>query len=155
MLVLQKEGYVVQNLDGDVLRRGLNSDLGFDMVSRIENIRRATEVAKILRDSGVICICSFITPTLSIRQKVRDVIGPDNLLEIFVNAPLEVCEQRDVKGMYKKARAGQIKDFTGISSPYEAPESQELTVNTGATTLGQCVRQVIDEIQLRGIVSKH
>jgi adenylyl-sulfate kinase len=146
MVILQKEGFWVQNLDGDVLRKGLNSDLGYDMVSRIENIRRAAEVSKILMDSGVICICSFITPTLSLRQKVRDIIGSENLVEIFVNAPLEVCEKRDVKGMYKKARAGIIEDFTGISSPFEHPANPNIEIRTDLLTIEESVNKCLEVI---------
>ncbi len=146
MPILQKEGYMVQNLDGDVLRKGLNSDLGYDMVSRIENIRRAAEVSKILMDSGVICICSFITPTLSIRQKVRDIIGHENLVEIFVNAPLAVCEKRDVKGMYKKARLGIIEDFTGISSPFEHPDHPNIEIRTDLLTIEESVNKCLEVI---------
>lgn len=144
--VLQKKGCHVQNLDGDVLRKGLNSDLGFDMVSRIENIRRAAEVSKILLDSGVICLCSFITPTSSIRQKVREIIGDENLVEIFVNAPLEVCEQRDVKGMYKKARLGIIQEFTGISSPFEPPDNPDIEIRTDLLTVEESVKKCLEVI---------
>jgi adenylylsulfate kinase len=116
------------------------------MVSRIENIRRAAEVSKILMDSGVICICSFITPTLSLRQKVRDIIGSENLVEIFVNAPLEVCEKRDVKGMYKKARAGIIEDFTGISSPFEHPANPNIEIRTDLLTIEESVNKCLEVI---------
>jgi len=145
-LVLREKGYLVQALDGDVLRKGLNSDLGFDMVSRIENIRRAAEVSKILMDSGVICICSFITPTISIRQKVRQIIGPENLIEVFVNAPLEVCEKRDVKGMYLKARQGVIPEFTGISSPFENPENPDIEICTDLLSIEESVNKCLDII---------
>jgi len=145
-LILQKKGYQVQNLDGDVLRKGLNSDLGFDMVSRVENIRRAAEVSKILMDSGVICLCSFITPTLAIRQKVRDIIGPKNLIEVFVNAPLTICEQRDVKGLYKKARQGLIEDFTGISSPFERPDNADIEIRTDLLSIEESVNKCLEVI---------
>jgi len=146
LLILQEKGYLVQNLDGDVLRKGLNSDLGFDMVSRIENIRRAAEVSKILMDSGVICLCSFITPTLAIRQKVRDIIGPGNLIEVFVNAPLNICEQRDVKGLYKKARQGMIEDFTGISSPFEHPDNADIEIRTDLLSIEESVNKCLEVI---------
>ena len=152
---LHQQGCRTFVLDGDNVRHGLCGDLGFSAEDRVENIRRVGEVAKLLMEAGVIVLTAFISPYRADRQRVRSMAAHGDFIEIHCDSPLEVCEQRDVKGMYKKARAGQIKDFTGISSPYEAPESQELTVNTGATTLGQCVRQVIDEIQLRGIVSKH
>jgi adenylylsulfate kinase len=146
ILSLQNKGYLVQNLDGDVLRKGLNSDLGFDMGSRIENIRRAAEVSKILLDSGVICLCSFITPTSSIRQKIRDIIGAKNLIEIFVNAPLEICEQRDVKGMYKKARLGIIQEFTGISSPFEPPDNADIEIRTDLLSVEESVNKCLEMI---------
>jgi len=133
------QGLLVKSLDGDVLRKGLNSDLGFDMFSRIENIRRAAEVSKILIDSGLICLSSFITPTREIRQMVRNIIGSENLIEIFVNAPLEVCEARDVKGLYKKARLGLIPEFTGISSPFEPPEHADLEVRTDLMSVEESV----------------
>jgi adenylylsulfate kinase len=141
--VLRSKGLLAQELDGDVLRRGLNSDLGFDMVSRDENIRRAAEVSKILMNSGVLCLSSFITPTLALRQKVRDIIGRDNLIEIFVNAPLEVCEERDVKGLYQRARQGLIPDFTGISSPFEHPEDADIEIRTDLMSIEESVEKCL------------
>lgn len=151
LLELRGRGFLVQALDGDVLRKGLNSDLGFDMISRIENIRRAAEVSKILMDSGVICICSFITPTSLIRQKVREIIGSENLIEIFVNAPIEVCEERDVKGLYQKARLGIIKEFTGISSLFEPADDADIEIRTDKLTIAasvqKCLEVIIPKIQ--------
>jgi adenylylsulfate kinase len=146
LAILKNKGYLVQNLDGDVLRKGLNSDLGFDMASRSENIRRAAEVAKILIDSGVNCLCSFITPTKLIRQKVKDIIGSENLIEIFINAPLEVCEKRDVKGLYQKARQGIIREFTGISSPFEIPENADIEIQTDKLTIEESVNMCLKVI---------
>ncbi len=120
--------------------------MGFDLVSGLENIRRVAEVSKILMDSGVICLCSFITPTFSFRQKLRDIIGPGNLVEIFVNAPLEVCEQRDVKGMYKKVRLGIIEDFTGISSLFEHPDNPAGEIRTDLLTIGESVIKCLEII---------
>lgn len=140
---LVKKGFLVQELDGDVLRKGLNCDLGFNMNSRVENIRRAAEVAEILKNSGLICLCSFITPTREIRQKVRKIIGENDLIEVYVNAPIEVCELRDVKGLYKKARAGIIPDFTGISSSFEPPENPDLEIRTDLLTIEDSVERCL------------
>jgi adenylyl-sulfate kinase len=116
------------------------------MLSRIENIRRAAEVSKIMMDSGVICICSFITPTSIIRQKVRDIIGSVNLIEVFVNAPIEVCEERDVKGLYQKARLGIVKEFTGISSLFEPPDNADIEIRTDQLTVEASVNKCLEKI---------
>ena len=147
--LLRSKGILAQELDGDVLRKGLNSDLGFDMASRDENIRRAAEVSKILMNSGVLCLSSFITPTLSLRQKVRDIIGRENLIEVFVNAPLEVCEARDVKGLYQRARQGLIPDFTGISSPFDHPDDADLEIRTDMMSIEESVNTCIKLILLK------
>jgi adenylylsulfate kinase len=132
---LEKElfarGYLAQILDGDNLRSGLNINLGFSESDREENIRRIAEVSKLFLDCGIICINSFISPTNKIRQMAREIIGSENFIEIFLNASLEVCETRDVKGLYKDARAGKIKSFTGIDSPYEIPENPDIEINSG------------------------
>lgn len=143
---LRKQGFLVQSLDGDILRKGLNSDLGFDMKAREENIRRAAEVAKIIIRPGVLCLCSFITPTVEIRRMVHHIIGNGNLIEIFVNAPIEVCEQRDVKGLYKKARMGLIPEFTGISSPFEPPEKPDLEIRTDLLSIEESVEKCLKKI---------
>ena len=117
-------------LDGDNVRHGLNRDLGFTDADRVENIRRVGEVARLMCDAGLIVLTAFISPFRSERQMVRDLLPEGEFMEIFVNTPLEVAEQRDVKGLYKKARSGRLKNFTGIDSPYEAPENPEITVNT-------------------------
>jgi len=124
-------------LDGDVIRRGLNKDLGFSDADRKENIRRIAEVSKLFIDSGVIVLSAFISPFESDRAMVRKIIGDGNMIEVFVDCPLEVCELRDVKGLYKKARAGQIADFTGISSPYERPSKPDVTIATNQLTIEQ------------------
>ena len=147
-ILMISQGLLVKSLDGDVLRKGLNSDLGYSMSSRIENIRRAAEVAKILIDSGLICLSSFITPTREIRQMVRNIIGSDHLIEIFVNAPLEICEARDVKGLYKKARLGLIPEFTGISSPFEPPEHADLEVRTDLMSVEESVEMCMKFISV-------
>jgi len=143
---LEALGFLVQSLDGDVLRKGLNSDLGYDLKSREENIRRAAEVSKIIRASGVTCLCSFITPTTEIREMVRRIVGREHLIEIFVNAPLEVCEKRDVKGLYQKARLGLIPEFTGISSPFEKPTDADLEIRTDLLTESEAVNRCMEMI---------
>jgi adenylylsulfate kinase len=119
--LLFERGYLVKVLDGDNIRNGINKDLGFSLKDREENIRRIAEVAKLFLDSGIIVLCSFVSPTIQIRNHAREIIGPKDFLEVYVDTPLSVCEDRDVKGLYKKARAGEIKGFTGIDSPFEAP----------------------------------
>lgn len=128
--VLHEAGYFTKLLDGDNIRTGLNNNLGFSPEDRTENIRRISETAKLFLDGGVICLCSFVSPTVEIREMARQIIGADDFLEVFVNAPLEVCEQRDVKGLYKKARAGEIKQFTGIDAPFEAPTHPDIEIKT-------------------------
>jgi len=140
---LHQEGFLTQSLDGDNLRSGLNNNLGFSDADRLENIRRAAEVAKLFLNCGIIVIASFICPTQATQSMVRNIVGAD-FVEIFVNCPLEVCEARDVKGLYAKARAGVIKDFTGIDSPFEAPQFPDLVVNTHQNSLEDCIKQVYE-----------
>ena len=139
---LYNEGFFAQVLDGDNIRSGLNSNLGFSVEDRKENIRRIAEIAKLYLNTGIICINSFISPTIAIREMARKIVGPDDFLEIYINAPLEVCESRDVKGLYKKARSGEIKGFTGIDSPYEAPPSPVLEIRTDELTLEASVQTI-------------
>ncbi len=134
-------------LDGDNVRHGLNSDLGFSAEDRTENIRRIGEVAKLFVDSGQIVLTAFISPFRQDRQLVRDKLEQDEFVEIYVRCPLETCEQRDPKGLYKKARRGEIRDFTGIDSPYEPPISPELIVDTDEHSIEQCVQQIIAYLQ--------
>jgi len=140
-------------LDGDNVRHGLCGDLGFSAHDRVENIRRIGEVAKLFMEAGVIVLTAFISPFRSDRERVRGMVEHGDFIEIYCDSPIEVCESRDVKGLYKKARAGQISEFTGISSPYEIPENPELTVNTGAAKIEDCVKQVISEMLQRNIIS--
>lgn len=137
-------------LDGDNVRHGLCGDLGFSNENRIENIRRVGEVAKLFMESGVIVLTAFISPFRADRARVRGMVEHGDFMEIFCDSPIEVCETRDVKGLYKKARAGQIKEFTGITSPYEAPANPELSVSTGEAELNICVSQVLSEMERRG-----
>ena len=138
---LLENGYFAQVLDGDNIRSGINNNLGFSLEDRQENIRRIAEIAKLYLNSGVITICSFISPTVEIRKYARDIIGSGDFIEVFVDAPLEVCENRDVKGLYQKARNGEIKEFTGIDSPYEPPVSPALTLQSSKETVQESVEK--------------
>jgi len=138
--------FFCQVLDGDNIRSGINNNLGFSEDDRLENIRRIAEVSKLLINTGMIILCSFISPTHEIRNMARSIIGEEDFIEIFLNPPLEVCEQRDSKGLYKKARAGIIKDFTGISSPFEAPENPDLEIDTSTTSIKDSVDMIFNII---------
>lgn len=131
-------------LDGDNVRHGLCGDLGFSAEDRVENIRRIGEVTKLFMEAGIIVLTAFISPFGADRAKVRAMVQPGEFIEIFCKCPIEVCEERDVKGLYKKAWAGEIAQFTGISSPYEEPDQPELIVNTSNSLLEDCVQQVVD-----------
>lgn len=139
---LYNEGFFPQVLDGDNIRSGINSNLSFSDADRKENIRRIAEVARLYLHSGIITINSFISPTREIRDMARAVIGAEDFIEIYVNAPIEVCEERDVKGLYQKARAGEIKGFTGIDAPYEAPLSPAFEIRTDQLSLDEAVGQL-------------
>ena len=141
---LHENGKLTQILDGDNLRTGLNADLGFTEEDREENIRRVAEVARLFDNCGVITICSFISPTESIRAMSRRIIGDDIYHEVFVECPIGVCETRDVKGLYAKARKGEIKNFTGIDAPFENPAAPSLTINTELKNLEDCLQEMID-----------
>lgn len=143
---LYDRGYLVKVLDGDNIRGGINSNLGFSLEDREENIRRIAEVAKLFVDTGLLVLCSFVSPTIAIRQKARDIIGSADFVEIFVDTPLEECERRDVKGLYRKARAGEIKGFTGIDSPYEAPKDADVTLKTVGSTVDDLVNDLLAKI---------
>jgi len=140
-------------LDGDNVRHGLCGDLGFSEDDRKENIRRIGNVAKLFLEAGVIVLTAFISPFRDDRQLVRNMVHHGEFLEIFCNTPIEVCEKRDVKGLYQKARRGEIKNFTGISSPYEAPTNPELIVDTGNAALSECVDQVIELLKSRTVIT--
>ncbi|QFY90012.1 adenylyl-sulfate kinase [Magnetovirga frankeli] len=138
-------------LDGDNVRHGLCGDLGFSDDDRRENLRRIGEMAKLFVEAGVITLTAFISPFRAERRRVRGLMPHGDFLEIFCDTPLAICEQRDVKGLYAKARAGEIPEFTGISSPYEAPQNPELIVDTGSSSLEHCVEQILDFMQQRGV----
>lgn len=138
--------YFCQILDGDNVRSGINKNLRFTEEDRLENIRRIAEVGKLFMDCGIILICSFISPTNEMREMAREIIGEKDFLEVFVNTPLEVCEQRDPKGLYKKARAGEIPNFTGISSPFEHPENPFIEVDNTDPDMDGNVREMLKKI---------
>jgi adenylyl-sulfate kinase len=137
------KGYACYVLDGDNVRHGLNRNLGFSPEDRTENIRRISEVARLMNDAGLIVITSFISPFRADRNMAREIIGSDNFREVYVSTSLSVCESRDPKGLYSKARAGKIANFTGISSPYETPEMSDLVIDTTQLTLDQAIAQLI------------
>lgn len=139
---LHQAGKLTMLLDGDNLRTGINNNLGFSEADRKENIRRAAEVAKLFADNGTITICSLISPTEEIRNMAKDIIGKD-YFEVFINCPLEICEQRDVKGLYQKARKGEIKNFTGIDSPFEHPVHPSIEVRTDLKSLEECKDNIL------------
>lgn len=138
--------------DGDNVRHGLCKDLGFSLEDRSENMRRIAEMISLFLDSGIISLTAFISPLKADREKVKAIIGEENLIEVYCNCSLEICEERDVKGLYKKARAGEIKNYTGISSPYEAPEHPDIDLDTGNRPLRDCVNDIITELRERGII---
>lgn len=143
---LHEMGYLVQILDGDNVRSGINNNLGFSDEDRRENIRRIAEVSKLFLNCGVITLNSFVSPTKAIRDLAMGIIGDNDFMEIYINAPFEVCEQRDVKGLYKKARAGEIKNFTGLDAPFEAPENPALEIKSNEMTADESVDAVLEYI---------
>lgn len=143
--ILHQKGRLTMLLDGDNLRTGVNNNLGFSEEDRTENIRRAAEVAKLFANCGVITICSLISPTEGIREMAKAIIG-ENYFEVYIDCPLEVCEQRDVKGLYAKARRGEIKDFTGISSPFDPPQHPDLRLKTYEQSVEGCHKILVDKI---------
>ena len=150
---LHQSGRITYVLDGDNIRHGLNKNLGFSPEDRQENIRRIGEVAKLFADAGLITTTAFISPYRQDRDAVRDIMSPGRFIEVFVDCPLEVCEDRDPKGLYKKARAGELKGFTGIDAPYESPQSPELVVNTNELDVASCTEQVIAYLMEHGLTS--
>lgn len=143
---LHQHGLLCRILDGDNIRTGINAGLGFSAEDRHENIRRIAEVGKLFVETGIITLAAFVSPTNEYRQLARDIIGAEDFLEIYVSTPLEVCERRDVKGLYARARRGEVKDFTGISAPFEAPEHPALCIDTSRQPLETSVQQVLELI---------
>jgi len=142
---LHQQGFLTQLLDGDNIRSGINNNLGFSEEDRTENIRRIAEVSKLFLNCGVITINCFVSPTKAIRQEAKSIIGEDDFIEVFVDTPIAICEARDVKGLYKKARKGEIKDFTGISAPFEAPE-QAIKIQTENHTVAESAQILLDQL---------
>lgn len=145
--LLFEEGYLPQVLDGDNIRFGINSNLSFSPEDRLENIRRIAEISKLYLHTGVICINSFISPSREMRDLARSIVGAEDFIEIYINAPIEVCEARDVKGLYQKARAGLIKGFTGIDDPYEAPENPNLEIRTDQLTIEASAVLILEHLR--------
>jgi len=143
---LQQRGLLCRILDGDNIRSGINNNLGFSAEDRVENIRRIAEVGKLFVDTGIITLAAFISPNNEIREMAAGIIGKEDFLEIYVSTPLEECERRDVKGLYAKARRGEIKNFTGISAPFEAPAHPDLSLDTSKLSLKESVDQLLDLI---------
>jgi len=141
---LTDKGFLVQVIDGDEIRKGLNKGLGYSQDDRRENLRRVAEVARLSAANGIISVVSFITPTRSIRDMIRTIVGNGDYTEIFVNAPIDICEQRDTKGLYKQVREGKIREFTGIDSPFEMPENPALEINTGELDVQQSSRRLLE-----------
>ena len=151
-VALFERGYHTFLLDGDNVRHGLNKDLGFSDKDRVENIRRIGEVSKLFTDAGVIVLSAFISPFTSDRRLVRNLFPAGEFIEVFMDTPLETCEERDPKGLYEKARAGKIKDFTGIDSPYEAPERPEVRLDTAQMSVEDCVERLIGYLLERQLI---
>jgi adenylyl-sulfate kinase len=152
-LRLFQMGFHTHLLDGDNIRHNLNKDLDFSDEGRIENIRRIGEVAKLFVDAGLMVLTAFISPFRGDRLMVRELVEQGEFIEIYIDAPLDICEQRDPKGLYKKARAGKIKDFTGIDSPYEAPDKPELVLHSDRMPVEQCVDAIIEYLRRHGIIN--
>lgn len=146
---LHKRGILCRILDGDNIRTGINSNLGFSEEDRRENIRRIAEIGKLFVDTGIVTIACFVSPTNDLRQMAREIIGEEDFREVYIATPLDECERRDVKGLYARARRGEVKDFTGISAPFEAPTSPDLSLDTSQMTLKDEVEAVIDLIDKR------
>ena len=151
---MHKQGILVKLLDGDNLRTGINKNLGFSEEDRTENIRRAAEVTKLFTESGVVTVCSLISPTAEIRAAAKEIIGAENFYEVYINASFEECARRDVKGLYKKALKGEIKNFTGIDDPYEAPFKPEIHLHSDKQSLAEEVQEILSVLRDRGIISK-
>lgn len=147
-------GRLTYVFDGDNVRSGLCSDLGFEPQDRVENLRRIGEMVKLFLDAGIICLTAFISPREEDRERMKSLLNPGDFFEVYVRCPLSVCEERDVKGLYKKARAGEIANYTGISAPYDEPLSPDLIVDSHQSSLEECVERVIELIRMRGLILK-
>ena len=143
---LHEQGFLTQMLDGDNIRVGINNNLGFSEEERTENIRRIAEVSKLFVNCGIITLNCFVSPTREMRKMAKEIIGADNFIEVFINASLAECEKRDVKGLYAKARAGEIKNFTGVDAPFEDPSNAAVEVNTAELSIDESIKKVLDYI---------
>lgn len=143
---LQKRGLLCRILDGDNIRSGINNNLGFSAEDRIENIRRIAEIGKLFVETGIITIAAFISPNNAIREMAANIIGKEDFMEVYISTPIEECERRDVKGLYAKARRGEIKDFTGVSSPFEAPQHPDLSLDTSVLSVEESVNLLLNLI---------
>lgn len=148
---LHKKGILCRILDGDNIRTGINNNLGFSEEDRIENIRRIAEVGKLFVDTGIVVLACFVSPTKKIRKTAHDIVGENDFIEVYVSTPLEECERRDVKGLYAKARKGEVKNFTGVSAPFEAPDYPSLSLDTTALSLETSVNSVVDMIMAKQV----
>lgn len=148
---LHKRGILCRILDGDNIRSGINSNLGFSAEDRMENIRRIAEIGKLFVQTGIVTLACFVSPTNDVRRLARNIIGDDDFKEVFVSTPLEECERRDVKGLYARARRGEVKDFTGISAPFEVPENPTLEIDTSRLSLEESVKRVVELIMKNGL----
>lgn len=154
-VALHEQGLRTYVLDGDNIRRGLNTDLDFTPEGRKENLRRIAEAAKLFIDAGVVTLAAFISPLQKDREKIKQIVGKENFIEIYVKASVEVCEKRDVKGLYQKARNGEIKNFTGISAPYEEPENPDVIVNSEKETIAESIQIIMDQIKTKLELPSH
>lgn len=151
---LHSRGLLCRILDGDNIRSGINNNLGFSAEDRVENIRRIAEVGRLFVDTGIITIAAFISPNNQLREMAAEIIGKDDFVEVFVSTPLEECEKRDVKGLYAKARRGEIKNFTGISAPFEAPEHPDITLDTSKLPVEESVKILLDYMLPKAVLKK-
>ena len=151
---LHSRGLLCRILDGDNIRSGINNNLGFSAEDRVENIRRIAEVGRLFVDTGIITIAAFISPNNQLREMAAGIIGKDDFVEVFVSTPLEECEKRDVKGLYAKARRGEIKNFTGISAPFEAPEHPDITLDTSKLPVEESVKILLDYVLPKAVLKK-
>ena len=151
---LHSRGLLCRILDGDNIRSGINNNLGFSAEDRVENIRRIAEVGRLFVDTGIITIAAFISPNNQLREMAAEIIGKDDFVEVFVSTPLEECEKRDVKGLYAKARRGEIKNFTGISAPFEAPEPPDITLDTSKLPVEESVKILLDYVLPKAVLKK-
>ena len=151
---LHSRGLLCRILAGDNIRSGINNNLGFSAEDRVENIRRIAEVGRLFVDTGIITIAAFISPNNQLREMAAEIIGKDDFVEVFVSTPLEECEKRDVKGLYAKARRGEIKNFTGISAPFEAPEHPDITLDTSKLPVEESVKILLDYVLPKAVLKK-